>query len=232
MIGIIIISVFMSLMVILYISLSINIELHFLRLKIENHPILKAMVDDALQKICDTEGIKVFHKTQDEMNTSGNGDAVGLYIYSHDLYWVERAKERLNKLIQLEEEYKMPYKEICASVGHTTDVTREDFTLPRILLCEETLLRINGLNLYYSTFFHELGHHFIEKNGEEQTEDNANRIGQKLVQEHLPFFFRLIPTLSFEYRVKDKPKLTKKERYRAYWEYYQYYHKFKHTIIN
>jgi hypothetical protein len=234
---ILILVVYIIFVIVLFTWMKINIwllrlEMYFLKLKIDNHPVLKTMVDDVLQKICNTEGIKVFHKTQDEMNANGNCDAVGLYIYTHNQDWVETAKQRLTKIIELEEEYKMPYKDICATIGRTTDVTREDFTLPRIILCEETLVGINGMNSYYGTYFHELGHHFIEKNGGIQSEDDADKMGQNLVQEHLPFFFQLLPTFRFEYRIKDIPELTRKEKFRAYWEYYQYYRKFKHTIIN
>lgn len=209
----------------------LKLELYFLCFKIEKHPVLKAMVDDVLQKICETEGITVFHKTRNQMNATGNSDAVGLYIYSRDLDWVNIAKQRLAKIIKLENEYKMPYKEICATIGEITDISREDFTLPRILICEETLLGICGYNSYYSTYFHELGHHFVEKTGLNQSEENADIMGQKLIQEHLPFFFQLMPHFRYEFRVKDTPKLSGKERIKAYLEYYKYYRKFKNTII-
>jgi hypothetical protein len=239
MVGIIIfgIVITISLIALLISSISIwwlGIELHFLCLRLENHPVLKAMVDDVLQAICDEEGLKVFHKTYDEMNgneTCEAEKAVGLYVYTHDKEWQERAKQRLLRLEELEAEYNMPYKDICASVGKETDITKEDFTLPRILLCEEKLLEIGGINSYYSSYFHEIGHHFIEKSGGIQTEDDADKMAQKIILERLPFFFQLIPNFRYCYRVKGTPELTTKEKRIAYIGYLKYYWKYKDTII-
>lgn len=234
MIMILIIWLIIVISVLIFASISIwflKIELYFLRFRIENHPVLKAMVDDVLQKICETEGIQVFNKTQNEMDASGKGDAAGLYIYTRNSDWFEIAKQRLAKIVKLEEEYKMPYKQICAIIGQTTDITKEDFTLPRILLCEETLLKFGGLNSYYTTFFHELGHHWIEKLGFDQSEENANMMGQKLIQEHLPILFQLIPSFRFKNCIENTPELTIKQKIVAYWEYLQYYYTYKDTII-
>lgn len=205
-----------------FIIIAINIDLYFLKFKIEKHPKLLAIIENTLQEICDEEGIKFFHKTFEEINanTPENKDkAVGRYIYTVDKEYQQKINKSLAEIEELEVKYKMPYKKLCAFVGCETTTDKEDFTLPRILLCDDELKKCGMLN-YYATFFHEFGHHFAVKEiGHEHNENDANIIGDKLINQRLPYYFRLF----FSLRCRlEKDELTWKEKLVSYIGYLKY----------
>jgi len=211
----------------------LSLDLYFIRLKIENHPVLKVMVDDVLEAICRKEGIRVYHKTYDVINKDKEKEeekALGMYIYTLDIEHQNKMNDTLAKVEELELEYKRSYKDICVLSGVKSNLTKEDFVLPKIWLCDEKLLAF-GWNSYYSTYFHELGHHFaIKRLQDKHEEDEANKEARQLVLQYLPFFFQLFPFYRFEYRLK-LPELTRKEKARAYYGYLKYYLKNKSTIV-
>jgi hypothetical protein len=199
-----------------------GVEMHFLKFKIENHPALTKMAEDVLYNICEQEGIKVFHKSYQEINvgrTKENG-AVGMYIYTTDGEYQQTVNKCLREIESMEQEYRLPYKNICALVGHESTVDKEDFVLPKILLAQDSL-KAYGLTSYYDTFFHELGHHFAVKEMGEHNEEDANRYGAMLARKYLPSYFFLFH--GFKYRfASDANALTTKEKIKAYYEYLLY----------
>jgi hypothetical protein len=201
----------------------LKIQIYFLEFKLEEHPMLIMMLDDVFQRICDEQGIKVFEKTYAELNpeeTNEDDKALGRYVYTIDAEHQQKMNKYLAEIEELEIKWKMPYKKLCQFVGHETTVDKEDFILPRILLCKEEAEKY-GLLSYYSTEFHELGHHFAKKEIGEHTEDDANKMAHRLIIENMPFFFQLLPFINFRYRTKMK-ELTIKERLQAYIQYLQY----------
>lgn len=231
-VGLIFFCVFL-LIIILGISLIImDIDLYYLSFKIEKHPVLVAMVDDVIAKILKDEDIRMFHVSYDKLNATINDEskkAIGMYVYTLDAEQHRNAKNALIEIEKLENEYKIPYKEICKLSGIESNIEKENFILPKILLCEDKLMKY-GLGSYYGTYFHEIGHHFAAKELGNHTEDDANKYGRKLILENLPFFFQLFSDFSFKYRL-DLPKLSLKESLRANFDYLKYYIHNRKTII-
>lgn len=215
--------------------LSINIDLYFLRFDIEKHPVLKKMVDDVTEKVCKEEGVKVLNVSYRELNegeTSENKMAVGRYVYTLDEDYAIKSRESYVKAKEIENEYGRTYGEICKVLNiDTENKTADDFYLPRILLSYDQL-SLFGLNSYYGTYFHEIGHHFAAKELGEHTEDDANMYGHRTILENLPLMFQLIPEFNFNFRLNDTGfKLSKMQRMRALKEYLRYYIKHRKTII-
>jgi hypothetical protein len=211
----------------------ISLELLFMRISLNNHPVLKALVDDVLDNICKEEGIKMFHKAYDELNAGVEDEkkkALGMYVYTLNMEHQISIRRTYLEVVDLEKKYNKTYKEICEEAGIETTATAEDFYLPRILLCPDALLKF-GANNYYGTYFHELGHHFAVKEIGKHTEEDANKYGRKIILERLPFFFQLFPEFSFEFREGIDFELSMKETLRAYWGYLKYYLKNRKTII-
>ncbi len=199
-----------------------RINIYFLVFKLEKHPILIKMIEDIFQRICKEEGIGVFYKNYAELNPEGiknDEEALGRYIYTTDADWQKKINKLLIEIENLENKYNMPYHRLCKLVGSEKIINKEIFVLPRILLCNEQTKKY-GLLSYYSTHFHELGHHFAVKTMGNHTENDANIIAQKLIIENLPFFFQLFPFMDFRYSIGNKLKLT--EKIRAYYEFLLY----------
>jgi hypothetical protein len=202
----------------------LKIDMYFLQFKLEKHPMLIAMLEDVFQRICIEEGIRVFQKTYEELNINRpieDDKALGMYVYTLDAEHQRRANKCLREIEELEIKWKMPYKKLCQFVDSDTALEREDFVLPRILLCKKEEFEKYGLLSYYSTHFHELGHHFAVKEIGKHTEDDANRIAHRLIIQNFPYFFQLIPFINFRYRTNMK-ELASKEKLRACIEYLQY----------
>ena len=97
----------------------------------------------------------------------------------------------------------------------------DDFVLPKILLCREMTMKYGGLLSLYATHFHEFGHHFAIKQCGDRSEEAADKYGYKLIEENLPYFFKLFPYINYTHRLKTA-ELTIRETLRAYWQYWQY----------
>lgn len=199
-----------------------GVEMHFLKFKIENHPVLTKMVENVLYNICEQEGIKVFHKSYEEININRTKEnaAVGMYIYTTDGEYQQTVNKCLREIESMEKEYHLPYKNICALVGHNSTVEKEDFVLPKILLAQDSL-KAFGLTSYYDTFFHELGHHFAVKEIGVHDETDADRYGAMLARKYLPSYFFLFHSFAYRF-TKDGNGLTTKEKFKAYYEYLLY----------
>jgi hypothetical protein len=211
----------------IYIGISyklLKIRIYFLKFKIVDHPILITMVEDIFQRICKEQGITIFYKTYDELNppeTPEEQRVLGRYIYARNQEQEDKIKNSLKEVEALEAEWHMSYEQLCKRVGSKTTLKKEDFILPRILLCKDEI-EMYGLDYYYGTHFHELGHHFASKEMGEHNEDDANRYGSKIVRENLPIFFQLFPLISLGYRFKEMPEFSFKDRLKAYHQYYIY----------
>ncbi len=211
----------------------LQIELYFLTWKIEKHPVLKSMVDDVLKTICDEERITVFHKTFKEANQDiddENEKALGMYVYTLDKEHETKLEKICHEVRDLEFKFGMPYKEICRLQGIETKYNSEDFILPQIILCNDALMKF-GLGNYYSTYFHEIGHHFAVKKIGKHREEDANILGHQVILERLPFFFQLFSDFNFRYRDGIRKKLTAKENRIAIFGYLKYYLKYRKTFV-
>jgi len=210
----------------------LQIELYFLKWKIEKHPVLIAMVDDVLKTICEEENIKVFYKSFDELNVdieAENEKALGMYVYTFNKEFEATLRKSYDEVRDMEFKHGMKYNEICRLQGIETKHNLEDFTLPKILLCKNLLMRY-GLSNYYSTYFHEIGHHFAVKTIGKHNEEDANILGHEIIFKRLPFFFQLFPDFNFKYREGVGKVLTAKEKIIAMFGYLKYYVKNIKTI--
>jgi len=202
----------------------LKIEMHFLKFKLENHPLLIQKIEDVLAMICEKENLKVFYKTYDELNVNQpdeNKRAYGKYIYTLDKEHEKEITRLRLEVESIEAKYGKPYDELCREAGLNV-ITKERFYLPRIVLCNDEAQRL-GICSYYGTYFHELGHHFVHKElGEEHnTEENADKYAAKLVKEYLPHYFLLFFRFGFWYR-ENGAKLSQREKIRAFINYLRY----------
>lgn len=202
--------------------LPLTLDLYFMAFKLEKHPKLLEMLEDVAHTICREENIGVFHEDYKVMNGDRvKGDeALGLYYYTENHKYQENLNASLATIEEMEAEYNKPYEVVCKIVGHKTKTTKADYILPRIILCNS--LRDFGLTSYFSTFFHEIGHHFAVKDlGSEHDEKDADYYARKIMMEKLPNYVQLIYTFQYNYRLNEK-LLKGKTKMLAYVSFFKY----------
>jgi len=202
----------------------LGLEIYFLRFKIEQHPMLIMMVEDVLERLSKEENVPVFYKTYEELNkneTNEKEKAVGMYVHTKNAEHQKKCDDFVNQVKDLEKEWKRPFNDICKIVGVDKTMEIDEFVLPKILLCREVAMKYGGLLSLYATHFHEFGHHFAIKTNDDRSEEAADIQGYKLIEENLPYFFKLFPYINYTHRLKTA-ELTIRETLRAYWQYWQY----------
>jgi len=200
----------------------LNIDLYFIGFHLEKHPKLQKKLDDVAHAICQEEGIGVFHQDSSVMNAGRKKghEAVGLYTYTECEEYQESVNTSRKRIEELEAKYGKPYKEVCALLGHDTKFSKADFVLPRITLCN-SLFEL-GLTDYYSTFFHEIGHHFaVKEKGPDHDEMAADRYARSILSQRLPLHFQLIFDSHYKFRLKGG-ELRGKMKIMAYFSYLKY----------
>ena len=202
----------------------LSLEIYFLKFRIEKHPMLIMMVEDVLERLSKEEKVPVFYKTYEELNkneTNEKEKAVGMYVHTKNAEHQKRCDDFVNQVKELEREWKRPFNDICKIVGVDKTMEVDEFVLPKILLCREVAMKYGGLLSLYATHFHEFGHHFAIKQCGDRSEEAADKYGYKLIEENLPYFFKLFPYINYTHRLKTA-ELTIRETLRAYWQYWQY----------
>lgn len=200
----------------------LNISIYFLSFKMEKHPLLIQRIEEVLYGICEKEGIGVFHKTYDELNKNRPEDkdkAVGMYVYTRDTEHQERVNRAFAQIKSMEMEYHLPYKEICQIAGVESTLEAEDFKLPKILLLAK--IKESMSIWYYSTFFHEIGHHFAVKKLGEHTEEDADNEAGLLIKNNLPSYYLLFSAFSIRF-TDGKNALSFKEKLVAFFKFIQF----------
>lgn len=202
--------------------LPISVDLYFMSFKLEKHPKILEMLEDVAYTICREEGIGIFHEDYKVMNVDREkGDeALGLYTYTTNREYLESLNATRMRIEVLESQYDKPYEEVCKIVGFESNKKKSDFVLPRITLCNS--LRDLGLTNYFSTFYHEIGHHFaVKKMGGNHNEKDADIYARNIMMERLPLFVQLIYTFHYNYRLNEKV-LKGKKKVVAYVDYLKY----------
>lgn len=202
----------------------LGLSIYFMKFRIEGHPMLIMMVEDVLERLGKEENVPVFYKTYEELNkneTNEKEKAVGMYVHSASAEHQKKCDDALQEIRQMERDWRKPYNEICRLVGVESRLIEDDFVLPKILLCREMTMKYGGLLSLYATHFHEFGHHFAIKQCGDRSEEAADKYGYKLIEENLPYFFKLFPYINYTHRLKTA-ELTIRETLRAYWQYWQY----------
>jgi hypothetical protein len=201
----------------------LKLEVSFIFYKYKKHPLIMKLLQDTLDRICTEEGITVLYKSSKEINkkTPNEDDwAIGKYIYIHDANMGTHTKvleEYIESRRKIEEYYSITFEEYCKR-NNEKYVPIEEYKYPRILLTDT--LRLNDMGSYYSTFFHELGHHFaVKEKGSDHDEKDADRYAHMLIMKELPYFFQLF--YDFRDRFIDK-ELNFFQRIPAYYKYFNY----------
>ncbi len=195
------------------------VSLYFINFNLEKHPLLIKKTEKVLYDICDVEKISVFHVPFEILNKNNNCESRinGRYIYLL-LDDNEKLEDIKMEIRELEVKYGKSFNQICKENNINTDL----LNTPRIELLDN-IKTYEYLELYYCTFFHELGHHFLVKNNEikDHTEKDADDYAVKLIKEHLPKYFQLF--FIFKYRFeKNGLILSKKEKLLALFEFLGY----------
>jgi hypothetical protein len=204
----------------------LGLELRFLRFKLEDHPALIELIESVLQRITTEQNLPVFYKTYEEINAKKEKgkEALGVYVYSRDVDHKKKNEKTLQKIRNLEKKYNRPYKDICKLFGEECNIEEDSFIYPKILLCHKEA-EVYGLLAFYSTYFHEIGHHFAITLNNDESEEAADRIAREMVRDNLPYFFQLLPFIGYTHRLKEEPTVW--EKIKGYWNYYRYYKRFK-----
>ena len=175
--------------------------MYFSLLNFEKNPMIMKIIDNILTQICIEENVPVFYKTMDELNSDDEdkkNEAVGKYYYftSDKTELAEQCKSTILQMIELEKKYGESYAEICIKYGYKP-YEKDIFTYPRIEIAKDYLCSessgLSGHKSFYSTWLHELGHHFAVKDmGKEHNEDDANRYAKEIIINRLPSYFKLM----------------------------------------
>lgn len=169
----------------------------YLKFNFEKHQKVINDIESILTCICAEENVSVFFKTMDELNSDDddkNTEVIGKYYYfsGNNMELAEKCKSTLLKMDELEQKYGERYPELCKRAG-VEPYDKDAFTFPRIALAKDYLIDELGYKSYFSTWLHELGHHFAAKEcGKEHTEDDANKYARQIIKEKLPYYFRAI----------------------------------------
>jgi hypothetical protein len=200
-------------------GLYIKVDLHFLSLKLDDHPLLIQKLDDVVKFICEKEKLKVFHIPYDVMNEKVDDPdkkAIGKYVYSTSPNDYKKTLAEVQADIQeTEKKYGRSYDELCISAG-VKPIRKERFYIPRIMMCEENE-KYGSAESYYGTLFHELGHHFVVKKIgaiEEHDEKDADKSAAELIKEYLPHYYLLFFWFGYRFR-ETGVTLTSREKFKA-----------------
>lgn len=162
-----------------------------------SHKLLDFIEKEAL-KLAKEEGIDIFFSSYDEMNkdeTIEEEKAVGKFLYIGNNERRVRYEKSVAQLKKIN--YNLPKQDVY----------------PRIEISEKGDV---------FTILHELGHYFIYKRNQEQTELGANQFVEEFFNNYLPPFFMWIYQIEVKIRSKTDFKISYddgKERYKEYLEW-------------
>jgi len=174
-------------------------------LKVDKEKI-ETYIEKKARQLADLENVKVFNVSSEEMNkneTDKNHWACGLFIYIND------KKQRIEYEHIIRDYQKIYWGE---------DVGRE-LIRPRI--------ELSPISDVF-TLIHELGHYYIYKKDEKQSEDEADFYIDEFFDEHLPPFFKWCCQIMVNIRtekirtekIQPELKFSDEESF-MYWKDYQ-----------
>lgn len=168
-------------------------------LKIYKNEKLLEFIEEKALELAKKENLPVFNVSFDELNKDleikdENKKAVGVFRY------IEK-----NKIAS----YCNKIKEYEKNNGKITNLSK-DLIVPRIEMTE--------LGDVF-TLIHELGHYFIYKREQKQSEPAADAYCEEFFNEHLPPFFKWIFQIDIYVRTKKDVKYSSSESYNYFKEY-------------
>lgn len=134
-----------------------------------------------LKDITNKENILIIIKSLEELNKKEPDKqkwASGKYIYLNDKSLEFRCRVIYHDILKSKREVYCTDK-----ILHTDE---KEYFYPRIELSEQNRDDI----WFYSTWMHELGHHFIQKRGDEQSEIDADKYIIEFFDTKLPLFYK------------------------------------------
>jgi hypothetical protein len=167
-------------------------EFAWLNLSIKN--VLLDYIELQARQLAEKENIPIFNMSFEEMNigeTVENEKAVGKFIY----YESKKVRKEHEELFELLKAVKK--------------VIKKDY-IPRIEISEKGDVW---------TIIHELGHYFLYKRNQKQTEEDANKFIVEFFDEYLPPFFKWIYRISIHVRSDKEYNFSVKENYKYYKDY-------------
>ena len=179
-----------------------------------NEEKLNSYIDKKARELATSEGVSVFDVSYEEMNKKDNKEdwSVGLFIY----YKNKKKQKDYELLVQdLKNTYESIFKKPFEESIYYSDYSGRKNINPRIELA------IDRAGVF--TLLHELGHYFIYKKEEDQSEDKADLYIDEFFDEHLPPFFKWCCQIMINVRTKNtKTKMIfSEEESFMYWKDYQ-----------
>lgn len=172
--------------------------------KRKENDFLISYIEKKAKELAEKEGIKIYFTSFDEMNkneTVEENKAIGTFRYLKS--------ENIVKYQNIVTDYVKKYGNF--------DLPK-DYIFPRIEISEKG-------NVF--TILHELGHYFLFKRNEEQSEKLADLFIEEFFEKYLPPFFKWIYQIDIAIRKKEERKFSSLECYFYYKDYKQFCKKYK-----
>lgn len=160
-----------------------------------NDPLLLDFIERKAMELAKNENIPIFFSSFEEMNkheTIEEEKAVGIFKYIGN------------------EERRIQYEKNVAKFKQINYTIPKTDVYPRIEISEKGDV---------FTILHELGHYFIYKRGQEQSELGANQFIEEFFDNYLPPFFKWIYQIEIKIRSKNDFSFTDKEIQKNYKDY-------------
>ena len=156
--------------------------------------VLLNYIEEQVLKLSNTEGIKIFQVSFDEVNVDEpdmNKKAIGLFIYT-------KSKKIISEC----------FRKIETSKKTIINISKKP--VPRIEITEKGDV---------FTTIHELGHYFLYKRDQEQSEFGANLYIDEFFDNYLPPFFKWIYQIEIKVIAKKELIFTDLDNYNHWNEY-------------
>lgn len=194
-----------------YINNDISLPYKYLYIEDEDKKVLNQFIDKIARELAEKENVKIFFVPFDEMNKDEkdvNKKAVGRFIF------FEKSYNYGLKLFQ--------YKTSLMRSNYSQDEINRLTTYPRIELSEKSDEMV---------IIHELGHYFLYKREQAQSEKAADSYIKEFFETYLPPFFKWVYQTDIQIRYGTKENDYKDGKYKfTNLECYNYYSDFKNFI--
>lgn len=172
-----------------------------------NDPLLLDYIERKAMELSKNENIPIFFSSFEEMNkheTIEEEKAVGIFKYIKN------------------EERRIQYEKNVAKFKQINYTIPKTDVYPRIEISEKGDV---------FTILHELGHYFIYKRGQEQSELGANQFIEEFFDNYLPPFFKWIYQIEIKIRSKNDFSFTDEEINKNYKDYLKWKEKEKIDVV-
>ena len=176
-----------------YVDIFVDYTINYKYLHISKNKYLLDYIEEKANELAKNEKIKIFNVSYDELNKYEKieaNKAVGVFSYLKN---------------GLENHYDSLIKEY-----EKNQIISPSKIFPRIEITEKGDI---------FTILHELGHYFLYKRNETQSEKSANLFVEEFFDNYLPSFFKWLFQIDISVRVNKERKFSKLECYNYLKEY-------------